>query len=138
MPKKTMRFKLGRPLQYTIPYIEKLAKKMIRWAEKYEGIPFLCTFAVSQGFSEARLKEFAVRSEFFASAVEYLKSIQKSKLLEQSIAGKIDRGMASLILKTTHGFVERKEVKADVSFSKLVVEIVRGEGGEEGKGDSSI
>lgn len=73
-------------------------------------LPSLIGYAQYLKFSRQTLENWATRHSDFARALDMLKNIQRSFLINNGLSGRYNSGMARFLLGVNHGMIERKEV----------------------------
>lgn len=73
-------------------------------------MPTLEDYATYLGFHHSTLQAWAGREPEFAHALDIMKDIQRSFLINNGLSGRYNSTIAKLLLGTNHGLIERREV----------------------------
>ena len=111
---------------YTEPELRMIADEMLEWISTNEGEKssnnfWLNDFAAGKMITPARLKSFALVSDYFRAVFEICKAIQESKLLKMALYKEVNATSAVFILKSVIGTGENDE-PADLDTAKKQVE----------------
>jgi len=103
----------GRPVKYTLEFIDDQAEKFMTWL-KYPRNIFYQDFLLDQWISPEYLQEWADKSERFSNALKMAKYKQESKLKAGALDKVFDSGFTKFLLVNNHGmqkYAEKTETK---------------------------
>lgn len=95
-------------------------------------LPTIYGFANFLGVAEASLYDWAKKDKSLLESLQTIKSIQKEKLVLNSLSGDYNSTIAKLILSSNHGFAERvKSEHSGEDGEPFVLQIKRSKDGSQ-------
>lgn len=98
----------GRPVEYTLDFIEKEADLLLEWLKNPSNFYFK-KFALERGYSPQRLSEFASTSLRFSEALDKAKGWQEARLVEGGVQGSYNAPMTKFVLTNCHNWADRSQ-----------------------------
>lgn len=124
---KTVKPKMGRPVEYTDEIIRGYADEMVQWFLASDENVFIKDFFISKQLPSEYASRWADKSDYFHHAYKRCKDIQEQRLVNGAIRGDYDRVFSIFTLKNVAGWRDKQEheiagkdgaVQIDVKFSK--------------------
>ncbi len=100
----------GRPKQWTVQEIEKMADEFLDWLEKPNSVWFK-DFCLQRGLNPDLLSEWAKKNVRFAGVYKMAKHHQEAKMLKGGLLNQFNSSLVKLVLTNHHGWIEKSETK---------------------------
>lgn len=100
----------GRPLKYTVEFIEKEADAFEEWMKLPKSIYFK-RFSFDRGYSAQRLSEFAEQNERFSEVYSRAKEWQEIRLTEGGLTSEFNSGFCKFVMGNVCGWADKTETK---------------------------
>lgn len=98
--------RLNPHLVYTVEWVDKEARELLRFFDKNKVNFFVKDFAISRGYPSSKFKEFAALSPAFEMALDMVNDLCESRLVHK-MKGK---ALATFMLKHKFGYVSKVDV----------------------------
>lgn len=98
---------------WTDSAIEQLADEMYEWFVKNRANIWLYEFCNEKMVSKFQISNFVKKNEYFAFMHTLCLDMQETKLVEHGLNPEIKPTMVIFILKNSHGWTDRKEIKVN-------------------------
>ena len=100
--------------KYTPEVLSDYADKLIAWADDEKNL-WLGDFAKSIGVDRNRLSDWPAKSEKFAAALKYAKSVQEARIVTGALTGRFNAFFAFNTLKNVAGWRDKHDITVDGS-----------------------
>ena len=101
---------MGRPKKYTDKWIERMAVKLLQYAQEYP-LPLKQDFASQNKFASEMMSRFASGNDIFHQALKRFEDIQQKKIIGAAMLNKINTTFAIFTLKNVAGWRDVIEQK---------------------------
>lgn len=104
----------GRPLKYTLEFIENEAEAFEAWMHREESLWYK-DFALERGYLPDQLSEWAKTNEKFSRVYKKSKEWQQSKLVKGGLLNKFNAGFTKFVMGNTCGWSDKQQIAGDAS-----------------------
>ena len=101
---------MGRPKKYTDKWINKMAVKLLHYAQGHP-LPLKQDFASQNKFASEMMSRFASSNDKFHQALKRFEDIQQKKIISAAMLNKINTTFAIFTLKNVAGWRDVQEIK---------------------------
>jgi hypothetical protein len=100
----------GRPIKYTLEYIENEADMFLEWMKREDSL-YYKEFCLERGYNPKRLLEFSEVSEKFSHVYEQSKVWQETRISKKALNNEINSGFSKFFMSNVCGWSEKQETK---------------------------
>lgn len=101
---------IGRPTKYTennVRTVNKYLKKCVA----HDMIPYIEDVAIQLDVNDDTINEWSKLYEDFSATIKRVKLLQRKRLMEMGLHGKVNPSMAIFLLKANHDMIETQRIQ---------------------------
>lgn len=104
----------GRPIKYTVEFIEAEADAFEAWMQREDSLWYK-DFALERGYLPDQLSEWAKTNEKFSRAYRKSQEWQQSKLLKGGLLNQFNAGFTKFVMGNTCGWSDKQQIGGDAA-----------------------
>ena len=122
MPKQKPVNKGGRPSNYRAEFPE-LVYRYVEKCKAEDKLPKIKEFCYENGINPDKIERYTKLNNGFRSAIDHLKFVAESFLLDKGLTRKVDSNFARFILAANYGYVETSKTINEGKNEPVVIRL---------------
>ncbi|MEI8329711.1 MAG: terminase small subunit [Chlamydiia bacterium] len=102
----------GRPIKYTVEFIEAEADAFEAWMQREDSLWYK-DFALERGYLPDQLSEWAKINEKFSRTYRKSQEWQQSKLIKGGLLNQFNAGFTKFVMGNTCGWSDKQQIGGD-------------------------
>jgi hypothetical protein len=104
----------GRPIKYTVEFIEAEADAFEAWMQREDSLWYK-DFALERGYLPDQLSEWAKINEKFSRTYRKSQEWQQSKLVKGGLLNQFNAGFTKFVMGNTCGWSDKQQIGGDAT-----------------------